>query len=66
MPKPVAQKKYPYVFTTLKQRQDALVMPKDFKPDKILANLLANAEKMYEPKQVFTKEDWLETQEESG
>ena len=59
MPKPVAQKKFPYVFTTLKQRQDALVMPKDFKADKILANLLANAEKMYEPKQVFTSSDWL-------
>ena len=41
-------------------------MPKDFKADKILANLLANAEKIYEPKQVFTSSDWLVTQKESG
>ena len=65
LPKAVA-KKFPYEFTTLKQRQDAVVMPDGYKPDKLLEYLLKNAETLYEPKKVHTSSDWLKTQTETG
>ena len=61
-----AVKKMPYEFATLKQRQDAVVMPNDFAADKLLANMIQNAETLYEPKKVHTASDWLKTQTETG
>ena len=57
----VAVKKFPYEFTTLKQRQESVVMPDGYKPDNLLESLLKNAETLYEPKKVYTPSDWLVT-----
>ena len=41
-------------------------MPTEVAPDKLLAHLLKNAETLYEPKKVYTMQDWLKTQTETG
>ena len=56
----------PRVFTTLEKRQKALGVESHKKGDLIVDHLVANAETLYIPKEVKSKNDWLATQKERG
>ena len=62
------KKKYPFCYTEESKRNQVIQMSgMDFSTsDRVLHHMMENAESMFQPKMVLTKNDWLESRRENG